>query len=284
MDKKYRLRYLPFFEQDLASARDYIAFDLMNPTAALRLVEDTEKAILKRLKNPLHYIDPLGLDSFVFYDPNMFSVTEAKTYADSMKKDLDEKFGTPTHLIEVTTVDKFTTEWDKMHENGPIDAVVILGHSGPGLFDFDMSDPRTQRLDSPAINNLTPQEIAMLILLGCNTAHSNVPDNIASLFFANNDIAKMIASDGTTYHSIDENGVYRIFSISDEIWARYNDLVGQVSANSSNLNDIKDLKKLLSELSDYTALNFGFLLYHQGIINPTELGFDVTFAELIACD
>jgi len=25
-------------------------------------------------------------------------------------------------------------------------------------------------------------------------------------------------------------------------------------------------------------------LYHQGIIDPTELGFDVTFAELIACD
>ena len=55
MDKEYRLRYLSLFEQDLASARDYIAFDLMNPTAALRLVVDTEKAILKRLKNPLAF-------------------------------------------------------------------------------------------------------------------------------------------------------------------------------------------------------------------------------------
>lgn len=55
MDKGFRLSYLPLFEQDLAAVRDYIAFTLMNPTAALRLVEDTEQAILKRLKNPLGY-------------------------------------------------------------------------------------------------------------------------------------------------------------------------------------------------------------------------------------
>ena len=55
MDKEYKLRYLPLFEHDLAAVRDYIAVTLMNPTAALRLVEDTEKAIHKRLKNPLAF-------------------------------------------------------------------------------------------------------------------------------------------------------------------------------------------------------------------------------------
>jgi plasmid stabilization system protein ParE len=55
MDKEYTLSYLPQFEHDLAAARDYIAFTLQNPTAALRLVEDTEEAILKRLKNPLSF-------------------------------------------------------------------------------------------------------------------------------------------------------------------------------------------------------------------------------------
>jgi len=43
------------FEQDLAEAREYIAFTLKNPTAALRLVADTERAILKRLSNPLGF-------------------------------------------------------------------------------------------------------------------------------------------------------------------------------------------------------------------------------------
>ena len=53
--KKYTLSYLPLFEQDVAAVRNYIAFTLQNPTAALRLVEDTNKAILKRLDNPLAF-------------------------------------------------------------------------------------------------------------------------------------------------------------------------------------------------------------------------------------
>ena len=52
MNKKYTLRYLPLFERDLAEARDYIAFTLHNPAAALRLVKDTDEAILKRLDDP----------------------------------------------------------------------------------------------------------------------------------------------------------------------------------------------------------------------------------------
>ncbi|MDR1330368.1 MAG: type II toxin-antitoxin system RelE/ParE family toxin [Oscillospiraceae bacterium] len=55
MDKKYTLRYLPVFEQDMTEVRDYISQKLQNPAAALRLVEDTEKAILKRLDNPLGF-------------------------------------------------------------------------------------------------------------------------------------------------------------------------------------------------------------------------------------
>ena len=55
MDKVYTLSYLPQFEHDLAAARDYITFTLQNPEAALRLVEDAEKAILKRLGNPLGF-------------------------------------------------------------------------------------------------------------------------------------------------------------------------------------------------------------------------------------
>jgi plasmid stabilization system protein ParE len=55
VDRKFTLRYLPLFEQDLTAARDYISINLQSPAAALRLVEDTEKAILKRLDNPLGF-------------------------------------------------------------------------------------------------------------------------------------------------------------------------------------------------------------------------------------
>ncbi|MDR0424940.1 MAG: type II toxin-antitoxin system RelE/ParE family toxin [Clostridiales Family XIII bacterium] len=55
MGETFTLRYLPLFEWDIVSARNYIAKNLQNPDAALRLVEDTEKAILKRLENPLAF-------------------------------------------------------------------------------------------------------------------------------------------------------------------------------------------------------------------------------------
>ncbi|MCL2693858.1 MAG: type II toxin-antitoxin system RelE/ParE family toxin [Oscillospiraceae bacterium] len=52
MAKEYILKYLPLFERDLAGARDYIAETLQNPAASARLVDEAEKAILKRLFNP----------------------------------------------------------------------------------------------------------------------------------------------------------------------------------------------------------------------------------------
>ncbi len=55
MNKKYTLKILPKFEEDIAAARDHIAYILNNPLAALRLIEETEAAIIKRLGDPLGY-------------------------------------------------------------------------------------------------------------------------------------------------------------------------------------------------------------------------------------
>ncbi len=54
-NKSYQLRYLPLFEQDLISTADYIINVLKNENAALRLIEDVEAAILKRLSNPVAF-------------------------------------------------------------------------------------------------------------------------------------------------------------------------------------------------------------------------------------
>ena len=52
MNKKYQLRYLPVFREDLQEAIEYISKVLHNPTAAKRLLDDTERAILERLNAP----------------------------------------------------------------------------------------------------------------------------------------------------------------------------------------------------------------------------------------
>ncbi len=54
-DRKYRLRYLPLFEQDLERAVLYIANVLRNLDAAFNLVDDVEAAILERLDYPLSF-------------------------------------------------------------------------------------------------------------------------------------------------------------------------------------------------------------------------------------
>ena len=51
----YQLRYLPLFYEDMAEIVDYISKDLQNPTAAMKLIDDTKQAILTRLNNPLSF-------------------------------------------------------------------------------------------------------------------------------------------------------------------------------------------------------------------------------------
>lgn len=48
-NKKYKLRYLPLFYDDLEKVADYIAEELQNPKAAGDLLDKVEAAILERL-------------------------------------------------------------------------------------------------------------------------------------------------------------------------------------------------------------------------------------------
>ena len=54
-NSEYQLSYLPLFYKDLADVVHYIADELNNPSAANRLVDEIEKAIFKRLLNPLSF-------------------------------------------------------------------------------------------------------------------------------------------------------------------------------------------------------------------------------------
>lgn len=53
--KHYQLSFLPLFEEDLNAIVDYISNTLHSPSAAERLVDDVELAILKRLETPLAF-------------------------------------------------------------------------------------------------------------------------------------------------------------------------------------------------------------------------------------
>lgn len=48
-EKRYKLRVLPLFEDDLNEIVDYISVQLRNPIAAERFVEAVEQAVMDRL-------------------------------------------------------------------------------------------------------------------------------------------------------------------------------------------------------------------------------------------
>ena len=48
-EKRYKLRFLPLFDDDLNRAIDYIAFELENPEAAERLADSVQASIRERL-------------------------------------------------------------------------------------------------------------------------------------------------------------------------------------------------------------------------------------------
>lgn len=47
--KRYKLRFLPLFEDDLNEMVDYIALRLKNPVAAVNLVDEVQRAIRERM-------------------------------------------------------------------------------------------------------------------------------------------------------------------------------------------------------------------------------------------
>lgn len=53
--KRYKLVFLPLFENDLNEIVDYITINLQNPIAAERLIDNVESAIQKRLQAPLAF-------------------------------------------------------------------------------------------------------------------------------------------------------------------------------------------------------------------------------------
>ena len=51
-NKKYKLRFLPMFEDDLNEVVGYISDHLKNPHAAEKLIDEIQGAIQNRLNNP----------------------------------------------------------------------------------------------------------------------------------------------------------------------------------------------------------------------------------------
>ena len=174
--------------------------------------------------NPILYIDPTGLDSYIFYDPNMFGEGTGYEFALTDKKMLEDYYGTPCHLIDIWSAEGFIYNWNNRigtDGNGTIDAVVVFSHSYWSTLIFGSGDQSSEVRDVnlDVINSkLESRTMKVLLLLGCHTGETNKDVNLATTFAKNNNIGILVASDGKTFHTeggtnhtidsqtVDENG------------------------------------------------------------------------------
>ena len=59
LNDTYTLRYLPLFYDELDNAVSHIAYELMNPDAALNLLDEVESAIMNRLQSSPDSFEPV---------------------------------------------------------------------------------------------------------------------------------------------------------------------------------------------------------------------------------
>jgi len=145
--------------------------------------------------NPINFIDFLGLDNYVFYDPSNFS-KQANVEAGRLKN----LNGEATHSMPIRTENEFKTAWSGMED--PTD-VTLLFHSGGGAGlgntiaidarnkEYLVTNPsgRTPRGElGTYIGSIFKKSIKNLNLYICHSADYTVKNNIASTFFKTQDV------------------------------------------------------------------------------------------------
>ena len=162
--------------------------------------------------SPIVYVDPFGLDSYLFYDPDVFGKDTGTQYAITMKFELESVYGEPCHLIPTTSYEDFVNGWESMGTvNGntvDIDTVLILAHGSHDGFSLEgkkkakkdttlkNTDTEKKRFSTYDIENLSKKEIDILVLISCNSGCLTYNLNLAATFAKKDGIKKVVASDG----------------------------------------------------------------------------------------
>ncbi len=170
--------------------------------------------------NPVIFVDPLGLESVIFYAPEMGD--QAKVRMDYYTKE----YGTNSYRIEVSSPSDFISDWNEwfsyMESEGiAVDAIEIISHGGATMvFGKDASgtgygtgflyfgnDPNTNRLLARSIANMKNGDRTITSLksiqakeLNINACNSANPDvyNVTYVFMKKVSAHKTSGWDGGT--------------------------------------------------------------------------------------
>ena len=144
------------------------------------------------MNNPVMYKDPSGLDVYYFVDANDSEFVRNAYYD---KKGLEDKYGEPVYIIEVSSTDQFRAEWNKMGswagKDVNVSCVVIALH---GTSISNAVGNTELYYDSRFIS----KNIGTILLMGCNSGHfDHRYTSFANDILQGNNVCSVIASDGT---------------------------------------------------------------------------------------
>jgi len=190
---------------DLETNTYYLRARSYNPVIGRFLSEDQirsgENWYIYANNNPIKFIDPDGLDAYVFYLKEWLG--EAKDDRKRLMKDLGLSEA-QVHLTEINSKTDLKKAWDKMgKENGnavSIDAVVINTHANPTALEGKDANGKWWSFDISMINNLHSKDVGEggMILYGCNAGHIDYKNsNVANAFAKKTKGAPVLAADGT---------------------------------------------------------------------------------------
>jgi len=154
--------------------------------------------------NPLRWVDPLGLESYILYDPYMFKFDVIQYWRSAVELAYGYKeYGDDVHLIQIRSENDFTAAWNKMDDEDGIDTVVLLFHSGPKSFEIREKRGSTAVVGTIGlddISHLDKKNIDVVIEGQCNAGHLNYTDNVAQRLSEIPGVNKVVASDGTVWN------------------------------------------------------------------------------------
>jgi RHS repeat-associated protein len=157
------------------------------------------------MNNPITYVDPFGLDIYIFYDPYSFSF-QAEAEYERLKKLFPDEYIHPP--IAITSEEQFKEAWNSMVNPTYVTLIFHSGHGDAGPTTISIrsktGDYLTTNPDgevpsgTPAtfIGDLDRKTIKKLVLYICRAGELREKNNVARIFFDTQDIGTVKASPG----------------------------------------------------------------------------------------
>ncbi|MBQ7232478.1 MAG: RHS repeat-associated core domain-containing protein [Bacillales bacterium] len=174
--------------------------------------------------NPVMFVDPNGLDSWVFYDAEAFS-----KQAQTESKILQDTYDTEVHLIEINSLEDFLFAWYFMTIfDGSIDGVSMLFHGTPYTLYLGQNEDGTYDQLTSSVYNITPSgmfgyyignlpkaSIKSINLMSCNAGHLDLIYSNEAMqdfgFYHNIAVEFLVTQDVSIVYGMDGNLSYTNF-------------------------------------------------------------------------